>query len=276
MTPEELADECVRKGFNDGIMRQRIIDAIRRAAVDDDLRRRVGIEAGVLCDRLREMSEHPPRIVSQEIDADGHLVSHTRTVETDEAYVATLERLAWLLGLTPQERVFIQATLEAPQDRDQFQVFADYLEEQSRPEHATRLRAISPRPGQVVVLTLPQGQAGGPDRTKEMQRWIQEVFPGQRAVILFGEQTLDQLDEDAMAGAGWVHPVHWTHPASFLAACGADVPNQATTQVRAHVTCPACLALMPPAHCDRCGHSREAHRELGCTSEECMCTGYIE
>lgn len=46
-------------------------------------------------------------------------------------------------------------------------------------------------------------------------------------------------------------PVHLSLQAAgqpFVAACGADTPNQATTAVAAHVTCARCNALLTSLH----------------------------
>ena len=58
-----------------------------------------------------------------------------------------LGRLAWLLGLSPAERAFVQEAAEKAADLkardDVFMVFADWLEDQGRGPHAGAVRRLA-------------------------------------------------------------------------------------------------------------------------------------
>lgn len=53
------------------------------------------------------------------------------------------ERLLAFLALSPEERAFIQALLEHPDDVDFYRVLADYLEEQGRAEASGKFRKLA-------------------------------------------------------------------------------------------------------------------------------------
>jgi len=282
MTPEQIADDCIREAvdleldgpsFSAVILRQRIADAVRAATVstDAELREEAVATVRAILQALQQDSEHPAHIihvepgaatpeaeqtaqfVAQQMNQPGATFTLPALMEAGQQYqfvlpqppAPVLERLAWLLGLSAHERAFVAATLESPQERGTFHVYADWLEEHSRPEQATRLRAIAPRPGQVAVLSMPHPTT---DEGTQHARRLGEMFAdehGCQVVVLFGAQTLDVFDEAQMAAHGWVPVTHWTIPMfPFHAACGADRPNQKTTEVRAHVTCPLCRRQM--------------------------------
>jgi len=276
MTPEDIAARILDPGEDRALgppdaerIRQRIADALRSAAVDDDLRRRVSVQLDGLCQLLRQQAEHPPRLIqpgwegnganiaasvrdiaSRRVDQVPADVTFTLPAQQPEggtirfmsppSPLAHLERLCWLLGLSGQERAFVLTLLEAPRDEPTRMIFADWLEEHNRPQEALRLRTLIPGPGQVAVWSFPVEL-----RTQDVCAAVQAFSEqhGCTAVVLFGEQRLEMLDEEQMAQAGWVQAVHFAE-APFQALCGADNPNQGTTQVGEHVTCPACRRKM--------------------------------
>lgn len=118
--------------------------------------------------------------------------------------LAALERLLELCGLCPEERAFVRALAERPGDRVSAEVFADWLEEQRRPEEAESLRRLTPADGDVLVMTLNPRVAIG-----EGERIMADLLAALRALgrdvvglALPNGYTLERFDSRRLGDAG--------------------------------------------------------------------------
>lgn len=127
----------------------------------------------------------------------------------NEILLARLDRLAWVLGLDPQERSFVRALAREPWDAGTLLVFADWLEERQRPEGCA-LRRLVPEDGSVLVVKHPVGDAPWAmrqaadvacgDIARKIGRLGREVY----YVLLPEGMDMECLGEEQMNELGWV------------------------------------------------------------------------
>jgi hypothetical protein len=165
-----------------------VADALRAAALDDEAREAARAEVGDLLRTFRYEGLH----------------TNPRPTVGDGS---RFDRLLWILGLSEGERRFVKALADDwAGDFDGLSVFADWLEDQGRPEDGTRVRRLVPRDGDVIVVRHPPGP-----RHEAHCATVQQILDalaarGVRvcAVIMSHDMTLVTAPPAAMRAAGWV------------------------------------------------------------------------
>jgi hypothetical protein len=144
-----------------------------------------------------------------------------------------LARLCAMLGLSDRERAFVGAALDDAADFDLVQVLADYLEEHGRTKDGARLRRLSPKDGDVLVLRV-SGVSAGPGAARATLDAYQAAaralcdrlarVTGTRTawVVMSGEADLEVLDPAALRAAGWVRAAEADTAAEVLARLEGD------------------------------------------------------
>lgn len=127
-----------------------------------------------------------------------------------------LERLAYLLGLSPAERAFVQEAAEANRSGDPLAadtalaIFADWLEDEGRTEDGKRVRRLLLEDGDVMILvahhtTSEQQVRQANQAAMLMQEAIRKA--GKGVLVRFiqePEQSVERLGREQMRQAGWV------------------------------------------------------------------------
>jgi uncharacterized protein (TIGR02996 family) len=227
---KELADRLGQTDYGDGVA-DLLADALRAAALDEGAREAARAELTRLLAEAKGRALNPPFTVSvdpgaavpwdappqptplADIEALQASLAGTPTVPLTAPLAPlthALERLCWLLGLSGGERRFVTALAEDAGDFDLCSVYADWLEDQGRPEDGIRVRRLVPRDGDIIVMRYPEGAYEYQDVLKTLSaveghlkaRGV-DIF----ALALHDHDDLTALDPDAMRAAGWVRAV---------------------------------------------------------------------
>jgi hypothetical protein len=146
-------------------------------------------------------------------------------------------RLCALLGLSDRERAFVVAALDDAADSDTLSVLADYLEEQGRTRDGARLRRLSPKDGDVLAWTVPDGGDQSPRDAAcaaalRLQTSLRDAHGVQTLwVVLPADGGLEVLPPDALRAAGWVRADRLARDLEAMAALE-DCDSMTRTRLR--------------------------------------------
>lgn len=129
------------------------------------------------------------------------------------AFSAHLNRLAWLLGLSDEERAFVEGVAAAASRPDEayemLMVFADWLEDRMRAAEAGGMRRLVPQTGDLLVCTY-SGQRGGEAEyhaRESMTQVVRLLFGLGRdvaCVVVPEGVSVTYVDPKELERAGWV------------------------------------------------------------------------
>jgi hypothetical protein len=189
-----------------------------------------------------------PNLVA-DIEAVQAAISNA-VVDPSLAFLSALERLLWLLDLSEGERRFVTALADDwAGDFDGLSVFADWLEDQGRPEDGIRVRRLVPRDGDVIVVRHPPGPRHEAHCASVQQMLDALAARGVRvwAVTMSDDMTLETAPPAAMRAAGWVRAVDVAHRLRHLAEQVAGNPYLCPETVRADIRSVAAAFSAPEA-----------------------------
>jgi hypothetical protein len=145
--------------------------------------------------------------VTEEVRSLLRKLEPSQAVGVNAGAADALRRLCWLCALTDEERAFVTAGLADRLDSLTWDALADYLEEHGKTPHATRVRTLRPRPGDLLVLTFGQATATLPDTALQTIDALRaDAADAGFAVVVnqVPDSDLHVLDTQEMHEAGWV------------------------------------------------------------------------